>query len=74
MEKLFQLMMALGLLVTVRVLAECWKLAMPLTTWAPVGLASAGAGAKQAATAVHSSLRRNIARLRFFFIRAPRIR
>src|SRR5690606_7622959 len=45
-----QLMMALALLVMVRMLPACWKLAVPCTTVGFVGLAIA-APLKQAATA-----------------------
>jgi hypothetical protein len=48
MEKVFQLMMAPLLLVTVNTLPACAMLALPLTTWGPVGLAQAGAVLKQA--------------------------
>ena len=51
MEKLFQLMMVPLVLLTVSRLPAWLKLALPLTTWGPVGLDQAGALTKQAAIA-----------------------
>jgi hypothetical protein len=51
-------MMLPGLFVTVRSF-PCWlKLALPFTTFGPVGLASAASGRKQQATAAAIRLRR----------------
>src|SRR5450830_849367 len=47
-EKVFQLMMAPLLLLTVSSLPACAMLALPLTAWGPVGLDHAGAEVKQA--------------------------
>src|SRR5471030_2269232 len=47
MEKVFQLMMAPLLLVTVSRLPAWAKVALPLTIWGAVGLDQAGAEAKQ---------------------------
>ena len=63
MEKLCQLMMALGVLVMVSVAPCCWKLTWPLTTVGSVGLACA---LKAAAMEAHRMVCRNIGRLAAF--------
>src|SRR4030095_3872744 len=74
MEKPRQLMIALGLLVTVSVLPTVLKEALPAATEGPVGFAWANSAAKHDATANEISLRFRLGRVCnvLLFITLPR--